>query len=738
MMRCLSILCLLFIFKAEVSEAQSSSWVRCASEHQHCNFSGTTRVLYGESTASRNVIRSRSNGVSCSNGIFGDPAPGIVKACWYEVVSSPSPSPTEPTPGDTAWIRCASENQTCSFSGTREVRYGTETQNVIRTIASSTNCSNSVFGDPVPGTLKSCWYASATPAPEPEPEPVPEPTPAPGGSWVSCASENQTCSFSGTREVRYGTETQNVIRTITSSTQCSNSIFGDPVPGTVKRCWYSSQEVAGSPQPEPIPEEPAPEEPIPPVVTPSPGGGGSGTGGSIVARLSATRISGPAPLAVQFDAIASTSTSVSLPFHDLLYDFNFGDERGQSWEVTGLPKNTQNGAPLAAHVYDNPGTYTAQVRVHNPLNNEQAYAYVTVTVQDPNAVYSGSNTVCVSSSANYSGCPQGALTQTNLPSSYRNKRILLRRGESFPGISIPPTDDNVLIATYGSGNKPVVNQVYLGNRGDLAQWPDEVTVMDLNIRNGFSLAASGSRVLLYRCDMTEPNADKVDIGTALGYYATHGSVPLSSYYWPREIFLVENRIIGDTNGDQLPGIVVMGTFAKSALLGNHLNRATEHTVRMWSGFKTVLAHNFMGGEHYAPNPPGIRAALKVHSGGTSAYQDNVGASGFNIATRYMVTADNRFGSTLYMGSWMVGFAPQNADQGTVEGLEDIIMERDVFQRGPYSSQDIHNVARRSTVRGASAVGGAPLRMHQVLPSQWSGDPGLLPWIGPYFGQPSSY
>lgn len=459
---------------------------------------------------------------------------------------------------------------------------------------------------------------------------------------------------------------------------------------------------------------------------------------SITARLAATRVSGVAPLAVQFDATASSSSAVTYAFHELMYDFNFGDERGLTWGVTGRSKNTQNGAPLAAHVYDIPGTYTAQVRVYNPTSNEQAYASITITVLDPETAYSGTNTVCVSTSGNYTGCPVGAFRQTNLPAVYENKRVLLRRGETFPGVSIPPTDDNVMVATFGSGNKPIVDQVNLGHRGNLGEWPDEVVIMDLNIRNGFSISATGSRVLLYRCDMIEPNTNKIDVGTALGYYIENSTAPRTSYYWPREIFLVENEVIGDTNSDEMPGIIVMGFFAKSALLGNRLNRATQHTVRIWAGYKTVLAHNFIGGEHYAANPPGIRAALKVHSSGTSSYQDNISASTLNIATRFMVTADNRFGTTAYLGSWMTGFSPQNADQGTVEGLEDILMERDIFTRGPYSSQDIHNVARRSTVRGASGAGGAPLLMHQVRPNQWSGDPGLLPWIGPYFGQPSTY
>ncbi|HEY9095584.1 MAG TPA: PKD domain-containing protein, partial [Hydrogenophaga sp.] len=87
------------------------------------------------------------------------------------------------------------------------------------------------------------------------------------------------------------------------------------------------------------------------------------TSQSVVAQLDATRISGTAPLAVQFDASGTTSSLGSqLPFHHVRYAFSFGDDRGQTWPASGLSKNLQSGGPLAAHVYDLPGTYQVRVR----------------------------------------------------------------------------------------------------------------------------------------------------------------------------------------------------------------------------------------------------------------------------------------------------------------------------------------------------------------------------------------
>lgn len=458
----------------------------------------------------------------------------------------------------------------------------------------------------------------------------------------------------------------------------------------------------------------------------------------VAADLQATRLSGPAPLAVLFDATQTTAVGISIPFHQLRYDFNFGDDRGLTWSISGKLKNTQSGAPLASHVFDLPGTYTVSVRVTDPATNKYGNATVTITVTDPDVVFGGTNTICVSGTSNFTGCPSGAVQRTTLPASYANKRVLLRRGETFATVNLSGTDDNVIVAPFGTGAKPRVERVFLGGNNTVAAWPDEVTVMDLNIRDGFGVLVTGSRLLLYRCDMTDPDTEKIDIGTALGYYVDNGTLATSQYYWPREVFLVENNALGDTNNDSLPLMVVMGFFNEAAILGNTFNRATQHTLRAWSGYKAILAHNSIGGEHYASPTPGIRAAVKFHSNGVNPYNDNLGVSGREIASRYLISADNRYGSVDYPGSWTVGFGPQNNDIGTIEGIEDLIMERDHFIRGPYTSQDTHNVVRRATVRDQTVEGGVPLLMHQLSTSDWSGDPGMLPWIGPYYGMPNNY
>jgi len=60
-------------------------------------------------------------------------------------------------------------------------------------------------------------------------------------NWVYCAAEGETCSFSGTYLVRYGTDTDGYIYTVfTNGVLCSESVFG-PAPGdrgVAKHCDY--------------------------------------------------------------------------------------------------------------------------------------------------------------------------------------------------------------------------------------------------------------------------------------------------------------------------------------------------------------------------------------------------------------------------------------------------------------------------------------------------------------------
>jgi hypothetical protein len=203
---------------------------------------------------------------------------------------------------------CAAERGFCRFSGTEQVRYGTSNRYVVLTLTGGKPCNNSVFGDPAPGSQKNCWivHTSATNAaapPDPDAtlvadgtdarsqDPPPAATAAPHRAaitWTACASERGTCAFSGTHDVKYGSDSKYVILTFTGGTACDNTVFGDPAPGAQKRCWYDSG-VAPAPTPTSIIATPgksaltcgAPSEPAnaaadgPAIEADTPGGDGT-------------------------------------------------------------------------------------------------------------------------------------------------------------------------------------------------------------------------------------------------------------------------------------------------------------------------------------------------------------------------------------------------------------------------------------------------------------------------------
>ncbi len=194
-------------------------WNFCASENGTCSFSGTAQVRYG--SGSTFYTMTLTDGTACTNAVFGDPTPGTAKHCDVYVNGS-GPTPT-PTPLSASWTNCANEGSTCSFSGTLVVRYGANSSYYYRTATSSIACTNTAFGgDPIPGTAKHCDTSSQPP----------------NNGWTSCASENGTCSFSGTKAVAYGANGSFFYQNATTSISCNNATFGDPIPNTAKSCYY--------------------------------------------------------------------------------------------------------------------------------------------------------------------------------------------------------------------------------------------------------------------------------------------------------------------------------------------------------------------------------------------------------------------------------------------------------------------------------------------------------------------
>ena len=122
-----------------------TGYTYCANEGDQCAFIGSDNVAYGAKDSF--VIHTKVDGAACTNAIFGDPLPGVLKNCYVKA-SAPA-----------GYKFCALENQSCDFTGTQRVAYGANDQFIYLNQTDGTSCNNLVFGDPVPGSVKGCYLA---------------------------------------------------------------------------------------------------------------------------------------------------------------------------------------------------------------------------------------------------------------------------------------------------------------------------------------------------------------------------------------------------------------------------------------------------------------------------------------------------------------------------------------------------------------------------------------------------
>jgi len=121
-----------------------AGYIFCAMERSTCKFSNTAMIAFGVN--GRFNYKIATDSISCSTSIFGDPAYGITKACFYKTLVGP--------PGYTF---CSDEWAVCSFSGTRKIAFGIDGSFNYKTFSSPVNCTTSVFGDPAYGFRKACF-----------------------------------------------------------------------------------------------------------------------------------------------------------------------------------------------------------------------------------------------------------------------------------------------------------------------------------------------------------------------------------------------------------------------------------------------------------------------------------------------------------------------------------------------------------------------------------------------------
>lgn len=439
--------------------------------------------------------------------------------------------------------------------------------------------------------------------------------------------------------------------------------------------------------------------------------------GDLTVSLVASRTSGPAPLAVLFDATGTTSNvgGITDTFRQPVYTFNFDDPDAGTWSINATgsetSKNLHIGGPLTAHVFETPGTYDVVVTASTGDT-----ATVQITVQDPNTVYSGTNTIVVSPTSNFSGAPAGAATATSIPAAASNRRILLRRGQSHGGISIGHDIHDCIYGAFGDGADPIVSSISVGaGNPPNANFTSRIAFVDLNVQGSITQTFCGNNLYFVRGQST----GGITLGSAFEYWAenTSGRFGPNGAVYPYNMFFYEHyaRASGAI-------ITLQGTYTRSALLGCDMAESQQHTVRMFNAWKNAVQHcqlRGIGG--------GAQHALKLHSGGLGTYNPDTdyADTGSTWAARYISVCDSIMGDPADNNQQTVSIRSQNSTSNSVEGIEDVLLENISFDRGSNTVGDLVLNARRGTYINLTRVGGGSVSVstgvsYGSLPAEWQG------------------
>lgn len=370
-----------------------------------------------------------------------------------------------------------------------------------------------------------------------------------------------------------------------------------------------------------------------------------------------SRTTGVAPLAVFFDATATTGTETTLPFHELHYRWNFGDSSAGTWSTSGKSKNIAKG-PIAAHVFETAGTFTWTLWVKDSTGTiESTSGQITVTAA--NTQFTGTKTICFTTGTNFDGKPDGAEEVPNatwadvISHIAADRRLLLKRGDSWStsaAATTLPSSGPGIIGAFGSGNKPIVNQSSTSN--GLFVYYESVSdwrLMDLDLRGPAGISSENcingggtstqSRTLALRLDIS--------------YFVRGFSFDYATYDHA-ENFIVDCTFshIGITGNTP---IYFGGT--KSAILGVSipgLDGNLAHLIRTWHLIKCVIQHNLI------ENPGTGMCGIKLHNEIDASPPDS----------EYIILSNNKMKGG---GGCAIALGPQHA--AADETVKNIIVER---------------------------------------------------------------
>jgi hypothetical protein len=396
-----------------------------------------------------------------------------------------------------------------------------------------------------------------------------------------------------------------------------------------------------------------------------------------------SRTSGLAPLFVFFDATATTHTLGSFPYHDIGYFWNFGDSSAGTWSLTGYSKNLSYG-PIAAHVYETPGTYTWHLWGVD-LDYVMVHVSGTITV----ATFSGTNYYVKTGGSDAANglTPATAFATVAKGVSLLADNVALRfhRTDSFTyagpkNLPATSTFGGIIGAYYNSDGtddntkaKPIITattfaSIFLGDSG-MVDW----RIMDLKlVGNGAPRLSQEEAAVSWGGSSPSSRlfALRIDSDSwARGFNTVWGNSPDDV---PEECGFVD--CIATNTGDY-------GTFfagKKAAIMGFTNDSPVQHNIRIWHYDRLLIQHCDLR------HPAVTKTTIKFHNANQSPPAVSAGIWGLCSLNIQLGDAD-----CMHVG-------PENPN--SVESLSDVIVELNNFIQSIKSDKFVVAQAPRVTVR----------------------------------------
>jgi hypothetical protein len=230
-----------------------------------------------------------------------------------------------------------------------------------------------------------------------------------------------------------------------------------------------------------------------------------------------------------------------------------------------------------------------------------------------------------------------------------------------------------------------------------------------------------TNTLILRCDFLASLASAdtdLRLGHARTFYADEKAFPLYT-------FLVDSRFIGQSSATKHAG--PFGDMDRGAIMGCEFYDAVSSAscLRLTFAYKTFLGHNNFRGRAGGSETH----ALKLHANGITDYTGTY-AIGGRYTSRYVVLADNIGGDPTNNLNWLISMRPQSERSEYIEGLEDFLAVRNVFNPTG-GSVDIQAFIRRFTLKANTTTSGSAARTSFVT-SIGGYNTALTPFLGyPY-------